>query len=168
LQEAEGFRGKVSVEAPIGVHLHLQNDNRPLFAAAGVLARPQHTIGMVDHLFECDRPKGVGRVGIRITWLASGQPGQEVTHQVGQGPEHLGLPVIAWQRGLEGWRRKGRVPQRFRATTCHRLSPPVFQRRSEEVPQRGRAEAVDSMTFHVNTARLSRAGDEWQVEVSNQ
>jgi hypothetical protein len=26
-----------------------------------------------------------------------------VTHQIGQGPEHLGIPVIAWQRGLEGW-----------------------------------------------------------------
>ena len=65
---------------------------------------------------------------------------------------------------------------------CHHLSPPVtpvLQRRFGEVPQSGRAEASGppapmapaaappeaeaSMTFHVNTARLSRAGDEWQV-----
>jgi hypothetical protein len=40
----------------------------------------------------------------------------------------------------------------------------VLHRRSGEVHQSGRAEAEASMTFHVNTARLSRAGDEWQVE----
>jgi hypothetical protein len=35
LQQAEGFRGKAAVEAPIGMHLHLQDHHRQGFAAAG-------------------------------------------------------------------------------------------------------------------------------------
>jgi hypothetical protein len=36
-------------------------------------------------------------------------------------PEHLGVPVVAWQRGRDGGLRKGaRIP----AIQCHHLSPP--------------------------------------------
>ena len=54
---------------------------------------------MVDHLFEGHRPEAVGRFGVHGAWLGGGKPGQEPTHQIGQGPEHLGVPVVAWQRG---------------------------------------------------------------------
>jgi hypothetical protein len=40
------------VEASIGMHLHLQEHHRQRFATAGLLAGPEHTIGMVGHLFE--------------------------------------------------------------------------------------------------------------------
>jgi hypothetical protein len=39
------------VETSIGVHLHLQDHHRHCFAAAGLLAGPEHAIGMVGHLF---------------------------------------------------------------------------------------------------------------------
>jgi hypothetical protein len=60
LQEAKGFRGEATVETPIGMHLHLQEDNRPLFAATRLMAGPEHAIGMVGHLFEGHRPEDVG------------------------------------------------------------------------------------------------------------
>ena len=75
---------------------------RFIAAAAGVLAWPEHAIGMVGHLFEGHRPEAVGRFGVHGAWLGAGKPGQESTHQIGQGPEHLGVPVVAWQRGRDG------------------------------------------------------------------
>jgi hypothetical protein len=50
LQEPEGSRRKPAVKSPIGVHLHLQDHHRKRFAAAGVMAGPEHAIGMVSHL----------------------------------------------------------------------------------------------------------------------
>jgi hypothetical protein len=67
-----------------------------------VLAWPEHAIGMVGHLFEGHRPEAVGRFGVHGAWLGAGKPGQEPTHQIGQGPEYLGVPVVAWQRGRDG------------------------------------------------------------------
>jgi hypothetical protein len=52
LQEPEDSRRKPTVKSPIGVHLHLQDHHRPLFAAAGVLSGPVHPIGMGGHLFK--------------------------------------------------------------------------------------------------------------------
>jgi len=73
LQEAEGFLAKATVETSIGMHLHLQDHNRQRFGAAGLMERPDHPIGVVAK-----------------------------THQIGQGPEHLRVQVIAWHRGGEG------------------------------------------------------------------
>ncbi len=92
LQKPEGFRRKAAVEAPIGVHLHLQKHHRQLGAAAGVIAGPEHAIGVVGHLLEGHRPKHVGRVA--VAW-ARGHSGQEMAHQIGQRPEDFGIPVIA-------------------------------------------------------------------------
>ena len=52
LQQAEGFSAKAAVETSIGMLRHLQEHHRQRFAAAGVLAGLEHTIGMVGHLFE--------------------------------------------------------------------------------------------------------------------
>ncbi len=57
---------------------------------------------MVGHLLEGHRPEAVGRLGVHGAWLGGGKPRQEPTHQIGQGPEHLGVPVVAWQRGRDG------------------------------------------------------------------
>jgi len=46
---------------------------------------------MVGHLFEGHRPEAVGRFGVHGAWLGGGKTGQEPTHQIGQGPEHLGI-----------------------------------------------------------------------------
>jgi hypothetical protein len=119
LQQAEGFGAKAAVEASIGMHLHLQEHHRQRIAAAGVLAGPEHAIGVVGHLFEGHRPENVGdlpfgfgfgfgsRIGtgaeagicrgrvVAVAGLSGGQPGQEMTHQIGHGPKQLGVPVIA-------------------------------------------------------------------------
>jgi hypothetical protein len=50
LQKPEGSRRKPAVKSPIGVHLHLQDHHRKRFAAAGVMAGPEHAIEMVSHL----------------------------------------------------------------------------------------------------------------------
>jgi hypothetical protein len=97
LQEPEGFRRQAAMEVPIGVHLHLQEHHRKLGTATGVLAGPEHAIGMVGHLFEGDRPEVVG--GFGVPSLCGGQPRQEATHQIGQGSEYLRIPVIALQGG---------------------------------------------------------------------
>jgi hypothetical protein len=57
LQQAESFGAKSTVEAPIGVHLHLQEHYRIYIATAGVLTGPEHAIGMVGHLLEGHWPK---------------------------------------------------------------------------------------------------------------
>ena len=108
LQQAEGFGAKAAVEASIGMHLHLQEHHWQRFATAGLLAGPEHTIGMVGHLFEGHRPEDVGRFpcgfGLRAgtgAGVCSDQPRQEMTHQIRHGPEHLGIPVITWQGS--GW-----------------------------------------------------------------
>ena len=98
LQEPEDSRRKPTVKSPIGVHLHLQDHHRKRFAAAGVMAGPEHANEKVSHLFEGDRPEGVGRFGVHCAFPACGQPGQELKHQIGQGSEHLGVQVVAWQR----------------------------------------------------------------------
>ena len=121
LQQAEGFSAKAAVKTSIGVHLNLQEHYRTPCATAGVLAGPEHAIGVVGHLLEGYRPEDVGgftfgfgfrlgtgaEVGIcrgRVVAVAGpsgGQPGQEMTHQIGHGPEQLGIPVITWQDS--GW-----------------------------------------------------------------
>ena len=86
---------------------HLMFPSAParfIAAAAGVLAWPEHAIGMVGHLFEGHRPEDVGGFtfgfGLRAgtgAEVRGGKPGQEMTHQIGHGPKHLGIPVITWQ-----------------------------------------------------------------------
>jgi hypothetical protein len=41
--------------------------------------------------------------GFGVPSLCGVQPAQELPHQIGQGSEHLGVPVIAGQRSWEGW-----------------------------------------------------------------
>jgi hypothetical protein len=55
LQQAECFSAKAAVKSTVGVHLNLQEHHRTLYAAAAVLAGPEHAIGMVGHLFEGKR-----------------------------------------------------------------------------------------------------------------
>ena len=102
LNEPKGFRPEAALEAPVWMHLHLQEHHRKPSAATGVVAGPEHAIGMVGHLFEGDRPEAVGRFGVPIAWPGGGQPRQELPHQIGQGAEHLGVPVIAGQGSWEG------------------------------------------------------------------
>ena len=52
LQQAEGFGAKAPEETSIGMRLHLREHHRQRIAAAGLLAGSEHTIRMVDHLFE--------------------------------------------------------------------------------------------------------------------
>ena len=105
LQQAKGFRPEAALEAPIRVHLHLQEHHRQRCAAAAVLAGPKHAIGVVGHLFEGNGPEDVVRFAVAA--LGGGQPGQEMTHQVRQSLEDFGKPMIA-VHGIRDGRRAGR------------------------------------------------------------
>jgi hypothetical protein len=67
LHQPKGFCPEAPLEAPVRMHLHLQEHHRPSVAAAGMFARPEHAIGAVGLLLEHQGAEGVGARGGAIS-----------------------------------------------------------------------------------------------------